>query len=151
MKIGWPELAGVKDVFYEDDLREQGIGVVKLYGDFEAFWTLNPEQRRLRELEGEYFYKFPGGENVPDLRFRVRALLERIARLYNDRTVLVITHDRTLLAIRAEIENWDIDEYIKWSTNSNLINCSVSIYAKPFNRLEDSELMSVVYNKKLYN
>ncbi|MEX2145307.1 MAG: histidine phosphatase family protein [Candidatus Spechtbacterales bacterium] len=150
MKAGWPALENVENIFYEDYLREQDIGVAALYGDFEVFWTLNPEQRKLRELEGDYFYKFPSGENLADLRSRIRPLLEKIQKPYNDKPVLVVAHAQTLLAIRAEIENWDVEEYMKWRINSDLINCAVSIYKKLFDKKGYGKLKNTMYNRKLY-
>ena len=150
MKTGWPELENIKDIFYEDDLREQDIGVATLYGDFEAFWALNPEQKKLREQEGDYFYKFPSGENLADLRFRVRPFLEKIKQLYNDKNVLVISHAQTLLAIKAEIEKWDVNEYLKHRTNSDLINFALSIYEKVPSGQKQGKLKSVMYNRQLW-
>lgn len=150
MKIGYPELANVKDVFYEYDLCEQSLGAVATCGDFKIFTTLNPEQRELQQREGEYSHRFPYGENIPDLRFRVRSFLERMRKEYNNRDVLIVAHYITLLALRAEIEHWSAEEFLEWQVHTNLINCAVSVYFKLDAPYGSGALRNVMFNRRFY-
>ena len=55
---GWPELQDARTV--EDDrLREQEHGIALIYNDYRVFHVLNPNQKRLRDIEGPYWYRFP--------------------------------------------------------------------------------------------
>jgi hypothetical protein len=66
---GWPELASVARL--EDErLREQEHGLATLYNDWRVFHTFFPEQAKFYAMQGSYWYRYPQGENIPDVRLR---------------------------------------------------------------------------------
>ncbi len=87
MALGWPELAAVKTV-EEERMREQEHGLTLLYNDWRIFNVIHPEQEMLRDLQGPYWYRYPQGENVPDLRERHRSLTGTFTRDYQNQNVL---------------------------------------------------------------
>lgn len=149
MAMGWPELGDVKRV--EDRrLREQEHGLASLYNDWRIFQTLHPEQDALRELQGPYWYRFPQGENVPDVQDRAGAMTITIARDYHEQNVMVITHHLWILALRANLERLDVPGYINLDENHKPINCGVTIYRGDPDQGEDGKLLLDIYNQKLY-
>lgn len=89
LKRGWPELARVKK--YEDErLREQGHGLALLYNDWRIFHAIHPLQRLLFQKEGRYWYRYPQGENVPDVRLRNSSWTATIIRDFANKKVLAV-------------------------------------------------------------
>jgi broad specificity phosphatase PhoE len=60
-----------------------------------------------RERDGKYWYRFPGGENYPDVEMRIMAFLERLTREYAGRSVLVVTHQVPFKMFRAVVQHLD--------------------------------------------
>src|SRR5690606_9847161 len=51
---GWPALSGVR-IIEEERIREREFGLRILYGDNKVWQAMHPEQRRLNELQGDYW------------------------------------------------------------------------------------------------
>jgi broad specificity phosphatase PhoE len=51
-----------------------------------------PVEYAARQRDGKYWYRFPGGENYPDVEMRVSSFIEKVARQYAGKSVLVVTH-----------------------------------------------------------
>lgn len=150
MAVGWPELIKVKRV--EDDrLREQEHGLSGLYNDWRVFQVLHPEQDALRSIQGPYWYRYPQGENVPDIRERARSMVTTISRDYNEQNVMVITHHLWILALRANLERLDVPGYTDLDTNHKSINCGVTIYRGDPSQGSDGKLILDTYNEQLYD
>ena len=146
LKNGWPDLEWVE--YHEDELiREQEYGLFAVYNDWRIFHVLHPEQKRLYELDGVYWYRYPQGENVPDVRLRNRLWLEMLARDYPDKNILAVTHHLNILALRANLEHWSADEFARVNKEDMPINCGVTMYHcnQGTNRLELK-----CYNRKLF-
>lgn len=146
---GWPELAGVK-IYSDDRIREQEHGLAILYGDWRVFHTLHPEQHLLYNLQHRYFYCFPQGESVPDVRQRIALWLSTITRDFAGQRVLVITHHLTILSIRANLERLSPQEFIALDEREKPINCGVTIYRGHPVLGHDGRLLLDQYNMKLY-
>jgi len=100
---GWPELEDVKT--YEDErIREQEHGLALIYNDWRVFYVLHPEQAELHALEGPYWYRYPQGESVPDVRLRNRNWQQTVMRDFNGQHVMMITHHLNILALRANLD-----------------------------------------------
>ena len=150
LRVGWPELAGVKTV--EDDrLREQEHGLATLFNDWRAFQSLHPEQRRLREAMGRYWYQYPQGESVPDVRERMRSFANTLTRDFAGKQVLCVTHHLTILAWRANMERWDAARFIDVDENDKPRNAGVTIYEGYPDQGSDGRLLLREYNTKLYD
>ena len=146
---GWPALRSVKR--YDDDrVREQDHGLATLYNDWRVFETLYPEQKALRKLQGPYWYRYPQGENVPDVRGRNRSWLGTITRDYAGKHVLVVTHHLNILAVRANLERFGAAEFIRLDEKEKPINCGVTVYLGDPNKGKNGRLELEYYNRKYY-
>lgn len=127
LKLGWPELEGC-EVVIEDRIREQEHGQALLYNDRRLFLALNPEQRRLYELEGPYAYQYPQGESVYNVRDRVRDFLGMLIREFAGLDVLIVTHHVVILALRANLERLSVEEFLELDAKNKPINGGVTTY-----------------------
>lgn len=148
MKEGWPELSGVP-AYLDERIREQEHGLVTLYNDLRAFFALNWEQRELYDVAGEYFFKFPNGENVPDVNLRFGLWLKMLREKFYGRRVLAVTHHRLILAARVLLEDLPPEEFVRLDEKEKPVNCGVTIYRKEPAHGKFGKLVLVCYNKKL--
>lgn len=149
MKKGWPELQNVK-VYEEERIREQEHGLALLYNDWRVFNVLHPDQKRLHDLEGAYWYRYPQGENVPDVRERLRSWLTTLTRDFAGKNILAVTHHLSILALRANLERLSAEEFIKLDHDDPPVNCSVTIYKGHPELGSDGRFLLESYNQKLY-
>lgn len=148
LKRGWPELEGV-EVKEEERIREQEHGLQGLYNDWRVMQALHPEQRLLRAQEGGYWYRYPQGENVPDVRQRLRDWIGMLIREYAGKRVLAIKHHLTLLALRANFERLGVAEFLRLDQEEKPINAGVTLYrGEPGGR--DGRLKLDFYNRKYW-
>ena len=146
---GWPALRDVR-VVSEERIREQEHGLSTLYNDRSVYFTLNPLQGLLYKLEGDYGYRYQNGENKADVRDRVRSFLSTTIREYSEQTVLCISHHLTLLSLRANLERWDREQFMKVDYEDFPINCGVTIYKGDPRKGQSGRLQLESYNQKLY-
>lgn len=149
LKRGWPELKSIKTV-EEERIREQEHGLVTIYNDWRIFQTLHPEQRELYNLEGEYYYRFPQGENVEDVRERTRSWFNTLTRDFPEKNVLAVTHHLTILAVRANLERLNAKDFLYLDEHEKPINAGVTIYRGNPELGKDGKLILESYNMKLY-
>jgi broad specificity phosphatase PhoE len=145
---GWPELTDV-DIVEERRIREQEHGLVLRYNDWRIFAALHPEQMDLRALEGNFWYRFPQGENVPDVEDRIRLWFDTIIREYAGKRVLVVTHHLTILSIRSLLERWTAHEFLSSDENDPPRNLSLTLYKGKANRGKDGRLVLKRYNESV--
>ena len=146
---GWPELASV-ETYEEERIREQEHGLSLLYNDWRVFHVLHPEQKTLYKQEGPYWYRYPQGENVPDVRDRNRSWLNTLVRDFAGKKVLAVTHHLNILAMRANLERLGEQEFIRLDTEEKPINCGVTTYEGVPNQGKDGRLLLKSYNVKYY-
>jgi broad specificity phosphatase PhoE len=149
MKEGWPELSKVK-IVEEERIREQDHGMALIYNDWRVFNVLHPEQRHLRNLQGAYWYRFPQGESVSDVRARARSWQNTLTRDYVRKNVVAVTHHLTILSLRANLERLNAKEFLRLDEEEKPINCGVTIYKGDEEKGTDGKLILEVYNVKLY-
>lgn len=147
---GWPELSEVKK-YKEERIREQEHGLALLYNDWKVFHVLHPEQRMLNKMEGPYWYRYPQGENVPDVRARNRSWLTTLTRDFAGKHVLVITHHLNILAMRANLERLGADEFVHLDKHEKPINCGITTYQGVPDQGKDGKLILESYNVKHYS
>ncbi|HTM68372.1 MAG TPA: histidine phosphatase family protein [Candidatus Binatia bacterium] len=146
---GWPALEDVR-IFKDERIREQEHGLALLYNDWRVFECLHPEQRGLRKMEGAYWYRFPQGENVPDVRLRNRSWIETLIRDWRGKRVLAVTHHLNILATRATLERLDAEEFLRLDKEEKPINCGVTMYKGHPDKGADGRLLLEFYNRKYY-
>ena len=146
---GWKELATVKA--YEDErIREQEHGLANLYNDWRVFHVLHPEQEVLYEREGPYWYRYPQGESVADVRSRNRSWLTTLTRDFAGKDVFAVTHHLNILAMRANLERLDAHQFIRLDSKEKPINCGVTVYRGVPGEGVDGRLVLESYNIKYY-
>lgn len=149
LAAGWPGLDKVR-TFRDERIREQEHGLALIYNDWRVFNALHPEQRLLRKLEGAYWYRFPQGENVPDVRLRNRSWFDTIIRDWKGMRVLAVTHHLNILATRATLERLDADEFLRLDKEDAPINCGVTLYKGHPDKGADGKLLLEFYNRKYH-
>lgn len=151
IKKGWPELKQVHswNVILENALREQEMGQLYLYTSFDLFFALNENESKLYNADkySPYFYRFPSGESIADLTMRVDNWYNKILRQYAGKRILIISHNRTIYAIRALLENWDFRCFMEKHDTHKMHNCGITTY----NRASWSDKMELAqFNLKLW-
>ena len=146
---GWPVLRKVRTK-KDERIREQNHGLATLYNDWRVFFTLHPEQRALYEQEGEYWYCWPQGEDVPRVRDRNRFLIDMLIREYAGKRVMLVTHHLNILALRANLENWEADEFLRVNEDEKPKNCGVTLYRGAPDEGRRGRLKLDYYNRIFY-
>lgn len=149
MKLGWPQLDDVHTI-EEYRIMEQDHGLAQLYGDWRAFEVLNPQQRILYNLLGEYWYRYPQGENVPDVRERLRSWVTTLTREFQGMVVLAVLHHLSILALRANLERWSDRDFIQADKYDKPENASVTVYRGDPRRGKNGRLFLEAYNLQLF-
>ncbi len=147
---GWINLAKVK-IYEEERIREQEHGLALLYNDWKVFHTMHPEQEILNKREGAYWYRYPQGENVPDVRERNRSWLGTLVRDFAGKHVFAVTHHLNILAMRANLERWGAKEFTHEDRCEKPINCGVTVYRGFPDQGRDGKLVLESYNTKHYS
>ncbi len=147
---GWPELADSR-VVEEERVREQEHGLATLYNDYKVFHVFHPEQKMLYEKEGRYAYRYPQGENVPDVRSRNRSWLTTLTRDFPGKRVMVITHHLNILATKANLERLSAEQFIHLDEKEKPINCGITFYRSNPDKGAQGHLELEFYNKDYSN
>ncbi len=149
---GWPELRD-SEIVVEDRIREQEHGLYLVYNDRRLFFALHPEQRRLYELEGPYRYRFPQGENIPDVRERSLSFLGTLIREFAGKDVFVVTHHIMILAMYANLGRLSDEEFVRLDEENKPANCSITTYVaqEGVGRRGEGKLLLGSYNVCLFN
>lgn len=134
----------------DDRIREQEHGLSLLYNDWRVFQTLHPEQKDFYKMMGPYWYQFPQGESVSEVRDRVRLFIEMLIRECAGKNVLVVTHHLTILSIRANMERLSSEEFIHFDEHEKPINCGVTVYEGKPDLGTNGKLQLLRYNECLW-
>lgn len=148
---GWPELAQAR-IIEEERIREREFGLRILYGDNLVWRALHPEQRRLQELQGYYWYRPPQGENVPDVRQRLRSWTSTLSGRYAGKYILALTHHVVILSFRANMERLTGDQYVQLYDRFTPDNGSLTRYRGQVHpKTGNQRLQLVEFNRNLHN
>ena len=145
----WPDLADVETLQY-DELREKEHGISEKYGDWRLALTMNPDLDELYDLQGPYWFRYPAGENVSDVRTRMRTVMNTVTREYHDQDVLFVTHHLSILALRAHLERLEAEEFIHLDDYDKPVNCGVTIYRGHPDLGTEGKLILDLFNQQLY-
>jgi len=144
IKGTWPELDNVPTIV-EKLLREQSYGIGILYNDWRIFQTFHPDQKDYRELTGSYWYKYPQGESIPEVRERSELFKIKYSHMYSGKNVLIVSHHRTILSHVANHKELSPEEFLHMDASDPAVTCGVTSFKNTFGRLELD-----YYNKKLW-
>lgn len=148
LRIGWPELRSIP-VVYDDRIREQEHGLSLLYNDWRVFHVFHPEQKQLYDLMGPYWYQYPQGESVPQVRDRVRSIINTLIREYVGMHVFIITHHLTILSFRANFERLSAQEFVRLDEKKKSVNGGLTLYRGDPHRGGNGKLELVYYNRSI--
>jgi len=137
-------------VIVEDRIREQEHGLSLLYNDWRVFHVMHPEQKMLYELLGPYWYQYPQGESVSQVRERIRSVTNTMIREYAGLHVRLVTHHLTILSVRANYERISPEEFMRLDAEEKPINCGVTIYRCDPSQGSQGRLVLEQYNTRLY-
>jgi len=146
---GWPELRKIH-VVEDERIREQEHGLSLIYNDWRVFHTLHPEQRLLFKCEGSYWYRYPQGESVPDVRARDRSWMTSVVRDFSEKRVMAVTHHLNILGVRAHLERWSAEEFIRVDSSDRPLNCGVTTYRGNSKVGKDGRFELEYYNRRFY-
>lgn len=146
---GWPELKTV-ETKEEENIREQDHGLALIYNDWRVYETLHQEQRKLYEMQGEYWYRYLNGENVPDVRRRLKDWQSTLTRDYAEKNVFAVSHHLAILSLRSNLERLSSEEFIRLDHEEKPINSGVTIYKGHPELGSNGKLILEAYNLKLY-
>lgn len=149
MTKGWPELGKVKTII-DERIIEQDYGLASLYNDWRVFNVLHPDQRDLYKMQGSYGYRYPQGENIPDIIKRLCSFVDTLNNYHPEEGVLAVTHHLSILALRAILEGFGEKDFLRLNNEEKPINAGVTIYRNKPNEGKDGHLVLDVYNAKLY-
>jgi broad specificity phosphatase PhoE len=134
----------------DDRIREQEHGLALLYNDWRIFHVFHPEQKALHDLMGPYWYQYPQGESVSQVRDRARDFTSMLIRECAGMNVFVETHHLTTLSFRANYERLSPEAFVRLDETEKPVNCGVTIYRCDPNQGKDGRLVLDAYNQKLY-
>lgn len=137
-------------VVYDDRIREQEHGLSLLYNDWRVFYTFHPEQKKLHDLMGRYWYQYPQGESVSNVRDRNRDFTGMLIREYAGKRVLLVSHHLTILSFRGIFERLSPEDFIYLDEHEKPVNCGVTTYIGNPKLGTDGKLELVEYNKKFW-
>ncbi|HEX5430177.1 MAG TPA: histidine phosphatase family protein [Patescibacteria group bacterium] len=139
-------------MYEEERIREQDHGLSLLYNDWRVFHTIHSEQRKLYNLLGPYDYRYPNGENVPDVRMRVRDWRATLIREFRGKDVWAFTHHLTILGFLADQERWPVQKFCEMDSGKNKPrNCSITLLeAADGGRAGQGQLLRKFYNQIWY-
>jgi len=144
---GWGEKISEVPTIPDDRIREQEHGLSNIYGDRRLFQTFHPEQKRLYELLGPYWYQYPQGESVAQVRDRIRLMMATLIREFSEKHVLMVTHHLTILSIRANLERLSPAQFIHLDKHEKPLNCGTTLYEGKPKRGKDGQLLLQAYNR----
>lgn len=148
VKKGWPEVSGV-EVVEEERIREQERGLYLNFNDWRIFTVFYPEQEELMSTQGHYWYRYPQGENIPDVRLRVGSWLSSVTESRH-KNILAVTHHIPILSVRANLENIPWVNLLELDKTDTPINCGVTRYLMRPGVNNSCRLTLDTYNQKLY-
>ena len=99
------ELHGL-EVLTDDRLIEQNYGIYEGVSRFDDGFLGNKRH---------FAYRYPGGESMMDVAYRVYSLLEEIKGKYTGKNVLLVCHGGVCRVIRTYFEDMTNDEYFHYS------------------------------------
>ena len=93
---------------------------------------LYPEEEKIRELDGWYHYRAPGGQSCQDVEALIYSLLLDLQLNYQGKTIILFGHGNWQVLFRRIIEHKTVDEALVMQKTEFPPNASISIWENPF-------------------
>lgn len=133
-------------IYKDNRLREKEFG--RLHGfTTEEIKEQYPEEFRIRERDGKYYYRLPGGENYLDVEQRVHGFLDKLARNYGGKNVLVVTHQVPYKLFRALFEHLGEEEVLALEDTPN---CGIQRYKINTSKVKHGRMKLKSFNEVGY-
>ncbi|MEX0918494.1 MAG: histidine phosphatase family protein [Candidatus Paceibacterota bacterium] len=117
-------------------LNEKWDGIFHDLGDRKVK-ELYPDQVRMRQKNGYWLYRAPGGENCPDVELRIRSFLRDYWDDMTCRHLLIVGHGRWFLIFQKLFHSWSVGRFLEEKDKANCHNCSVFVYSSMALRKKD--------------
>eukprot|EP01132_Coremiostelium_polycephalum_P006594 gene6594-8162_t len=141
------QLSHKPKLFKNNWLREKEFG--RLHGlDEKSVRERYPEEYKIRNRDGKYWYRFPNGENYPDVEMRIHCFLEKISRDFSGRSILVVTHQVPYKLFRGLIYHLDEEKLLALEP---VHNCGIQEYLLDTTKAIDGRLKLKHFNYKSYD
>ena len=119
--------AELHDYEVDERLREKELGLLDRLtwlGIEQHF----PEQAKLRQRVGKFYYRPPCGESWCDVILRLRSALDTISLHHSGRRVLIVGHQVVVLCLRYLLEDLDERRILEIDRQADVANCGVTEY-----------------------
>ncbi len=137
-----------------ESIREQEHGMNTVFNDWRLSYVFDPMEMIHAVKQGEYAYRFRGGESKYDVRDRSSRFLGRTFRKHRGENVLAVTHHLTILSTLAEVLHWNRAKFMEWDEKHKPANCGVTIFRRKEGVSRTGKDMLKLapedYNRKLY-
>lgn len=97
------------DVITDNRLIEQN------YGIYEGVDRLNQD---FQNNKRHFAFRYPGGESMLQVAYRVYGFLEELNEKYGDKKILLVSHGGTLRVINTYFEDVTNEEFYHWKTDN---------------------------------
>lgn len=94
------------EILVDDRLIEQDYGIYEGVSRFDEGFLANKRH---------FAYRYPGGESMMNVAYRVYGLLDEIKEKYAGKNVLLVCHGGVCRVIRTYFEDMTNDEYFQYS------------------------------------
>ncbi len=137
-----------------EPVREQEHGMNTVFNDWRLSYVFDPMEMLHSVKQGEYDYRYRGGENRYDVRDRASRFIGRLRRKHEGENVLVVSHHLTILATLGELLHWTREEFLDWDENRKPANCGVTILRREEGVSRTGKDLLILgeggYSRKLY-
>jgi probable phosphoglycerate mutase len=131
-------------VRFDERLRDREQGILEFLTQ-RAIITSYPAEAERRGRMGDFYYRPPGGESMPDVISRVRAAVREIRDEHAGERVVIIAHDAVVLALRYLLEGLDEAGLREVMRQGPVRNASITSWAPPTRGQRTMRLM--IYNE----
>lgn len=87
-----------------------------------------PEEAKLRDHVGKFYYRPPGGESWCDVILRLRSVLDTIQLQFQGERVLVVAHEIVVHCMRYLVERMTEEQIMSIDSAGDVANCSLTEY-----------------------
>jgi len=85
-----------------------------------------PVEGFVREREGSYHYRAPGGQNGPDVELGIHSFNADLRRLHRGQKVLIAAHGNWMILFQRIVQQFSVDEamrrrQLRWFDNASVV------------------------------
>ncbi len=139
----------VPKIVIDDRIREKEFGIFHAMKK-EEIEKRYSEWHRLREAEGKYYFRPPGGESYPDVMLRLHSFIGTLVRDYRKQNALIVSHSAVMLAFHKLIMRLSEKEILALDHDKELKNCAIIAYRFDAKQGVDGKMVLEYFNKIAY-